>query len=227
MRKNLLVITITLLSLAAHAQIDNAAFRMQNVLEDKARNKSKYYSPATTQGSPYLNKLFTPAIVSGAGQTEMLRYEAYSDDMEFVTATRDTLALIKGEPFTSITFKLTNTKYNLVEYTRKNEKINGYLISVAEKNNFTLYKKQVVNFYKEKFANSGYENDTPARFERGADVYFIKDNDKEIVEFPSSKKALLKLYPAKKTEIEAFLKENKTDFDKEADLIKLLGFLAS
>ena len=48
-----------------------------------------------------------------------------------------------------------------------------------------------------------------------------------ISEFPGSKKELIKLFPDKKQSIEAFFKEQKISFDKEADMIKIVDFLAA
>lgn len=226
MKKNGLAVIITLLSIAAYSQLDNAAYRMQNRLEDLASNKKEYYK-FSVEGSPYWNKNFAPALVNDVAQIAMMRYEANADEFEYINTSRDTLVLNKEERFNTITFTLTNVKYKYVSYTnKKGEDVTGYLILLADRNNFMLYKKQVINFIKEKFATSSYDSDQPARFEPGKDIYYFKDKEKPILEFPSSKKSLLKLFPEKKTEIETFIKENKIDFDKETDLIKLANFLA-
>lgn len=225
MRKIFLVV-LPLLSVVAYSQLDNAAFRMQNKLEDLARNKKEYYK-FNVEGTPYLNPMFTPATVNDVAQTAMMRYEANADEFEFINSTRDTLVLNKEERFNTITFTLTNVKYKFVKYKdKKGEEVDGYLILLAEKNNSMLYKKQVVKFIKEKFATSSYDSDQPARFERGEDVYYFKNKENPIVEFPNSKKALIKLFPDKKADIEAFLKQNKIDFGKEADLITIANFIA-
>jgi hypothetical protein len=226
MKKNLLVIIITHLSFAAFSQADNASIRMYNKLDDLARNKKEYYK-RNVEGSPYWNPNFAPAQVNDVAQMAMMRYEANADEFEFINASKDTLVLKKEERFNTITFTLTNTKYKFVNYTdKKGEVVNGYLILLAEKNNFALYKKQPISFIKEKFATSSYDNDQPARFERGDEVFYFKDKDKPILEFPDSKKGLLKMFPEKKAELESFIKENKISFDKEPDLIKVAHFLA-
>jgi hypothetical protein len=226
MRKNLLVITITLLSITAYSQTDNAAIRMYNKLDDLSRNKKEYYK-FNVEGSPYWDPNFAPAQVNDVAQRAMMRYEANADEFEFISATKDTLVLEKEARFNTIVFPLTNTKYKYVNYTnKKGEDVNGYLILLAEKNNFMLYKKQPINFIKEKFATSSYDSDQPAKFERGSEVFYFKDNDKPILEFPDSKKKLIKLFPEKKTELEAFFKDHKTDFKVEGDLIELANFMA-
>jgi uncharacterized protein YneR len=226
MKRTLLVISITLLSIASYSQVDNAAIRMYNKLDEKAKNKKSYYK-SNVEGSPYWNTAFTPALVNDVPQVAMMRYEANADEFEFINTNKDTLVLSKEERFSTITFKLTNTKYKFVNYIdKKGEDVNGYLILLADKNNFVFYKKQTINFIKEKFETSSYDISQSARFERGNDIFYFKDKGKAIAEFPNSKKKLIKLFPEKKTELETFIKENKIDFDKESDLIKLANYLA-
>jgi hypothetical protein len=231
MKKEFAII-VTLLSITAYCQNNqsyqnNEINRNIDVLNEVALNKSLKYEPAKTEGSPYLNKLFAPALVAGVSKNAMMRYDAFSDEFEFVNSTRDTLVLNKVEPYTNITFTITNTKYQLVDYKNKGKETKGYLIWLFEKNNYALFKKQNVLYTKARIAKSGYEKDTPAKFEKGNDTFFLKDGDKGISEFPSNKKGLLKLYPEKKAEIETFVKQNDIDFDKESDLIKIVDFLAT
>jgi hypothetical protein len=227
MKKQLFTAAVAiLLSISAHSQ-DQEVYRIITTLEDLALNKQLYYDPQKTLGTPYLNVAFAPAKVSNVDKTAMLRYDAFRDEFEFINEKLDTLVLNKKEPFTSITFTLTKTTYQLTNYSLKGKETTGYLISLFQKNNYVLYKKQNILFSKERLAKSGYESNTPAKFERGKDTFFLKDGDKGISEFPSNKKALLKLYPDKKTEIEAFIKQNNIDFDKEPDIIKLVDFLAT
>ncbi len=219
-------IIATFLSVSGHSQ-DQEVYRIVRTLEDLALNKQTYYSPENTIGIPYLNKAFTPAKVSGVGKTAMMRYDVFRDEFEFVNEKRDTLVLNKAEPFSSITFTITNTTYQLLEYTDKGKKTNGYLISVLEKNSYALYKKQNVSYTKERIAKSGYESNKPATFERTRDTFFLKNGEQGISDFPSSKKGLIKLYPERKTEIEAFVKQHTIDFGKESDLSKLVEFLST
>ncbi len=225
MRKHLSVI-VTLLSFAGYAQVDNAAIRMYNKLDELSRNKKENYK-SSVEGTPYLNPNFAPAKVNDVAQISMMRYEANADQFEFINEKRDTLVLNKEDRFNTVLFTLSNLKYKFVHYkNKKGEEVDGYLILLAEKNDFTLYKKQTINFIKEKFATSSYDMDQPAKFERGEEVFYFKEKDQPILEFPRSKKGLVKLFPQRKAELEAFIKDNKIDFDKESDLVKISYFLA-
>ncbi|HMK06012.1 MAG TPA: hypothetical protein VK476_00695, partial [Flavobacterium sp.] len=90
-----------------------------------------------------------------------------------------------------------------------------------------LYKKENVTFYEARPAKTSLEASLPAKFVKADDTFYLKTKENSIVEFPDSKKQLIKLYPAKKAEIEAFLKENKISFTEDSDRIKVVDFLAA
>lgn len=224
MKKNIIIITITLLSVSMYSQ-DIDRIMINDVLIDMARLRPFYYEPNKTVGTAYINNNFLPATVGDLKGNALVRYDVHNDEFEFVKG-KDTLLLYKDAKFGTITFANTGTKYKLIEYNKKGKLAQGYLIWLFEKNNVTLFKKQNISFTNERLAKTSFETNQPAKFERGKDTYFFKDNDKPVFEFPSNKKGLLKLYPEKKTEIESFIKQNNIDFEKESDIIKLIEFLA-
>lgn len=178
-------------------------------------------------GSPYLQKMFSATSVKNISPNPYMRYNVYADEFEYITPKNDTLALDKIDAFESITFVSTHKKYRLTLYTNtKNKFVNGYLIVLYEKSDFALFMKENIIFYEGKKAKTSLEKDMPSRFTKTDDSYFFKNKDKGIIEFPTSKKALVKLFPEKKTEIETFVKENKISFDEEEDMKKIIDFLA-
>lgn len=181
-----------------------------------------------TEGSPYLNKSFLHAKVSDKISNALMRYNAYDDEFEFINSNNDTLVLNKSASIGTITFTALNTNYQLVDFVDKSGRMNsGYLIKLHEKNELVLYKRQKVNYYEAKAATSSYERNSPARFSPAKDSFFLKNKEGVLTELPSNKKGLLKLFPEKKAVVEAFIKQNDIDFDKELDWIKLIDFLAS
>jgi hypothetical protein len=200
--------------------------RLVDVLDEYALNKRLKYEPSKTEGSPYSNKMFAPAAVSGLSQKVMMRYDTFADEFEFVNSTRDTLVLNKLDNYNTITFSNTNMKYQLVDYFTNGKVTKGYLIWLYAKNNFTLYKKQNIVYNKERIAKSGFDKTTPANFEKAKNSYYVRDGEKAILEFPTNKKTLLKAYPERKTDIETFIKQNNIDLEKESDIIKVVDFLA-
>lgn len=178
------------------------------------------------QGSPYLNSIFSFVKVQSVEEKSKMRYNVYKDEFEFITAKNDTLILDKLEDFKDLTFVATNNKYKLVNYLNLDDKFQfGYLIDIYQKNDFGLLKKENIGLTDEKIAKTSLEQNMPAKYYKSSDNYFLKTKDK-IFEFPSSRKKLIKVFPDKKESIETFVKENKIDFDKDADKIKIIDFLS-
>ena len=192
------------------------------------RMPDKFYTKDTELiGSPYINKVFMVARVGNIKGTALMRYNAYNDEMEFINDSNDTLVLLKNKTYENIVFAGRETKYLLVDYTNKDgQSVNGYLINLVDKNGYSLYKKQRMNYSPERPAKNTYEKTMSANFSLDKDVFYFKHNEDAIIEFPSNRKGLIKLYPEKKEAIETFIKENKISFGKEEDLIKLVNFLA-
>lgn len=178
-------------------------------------------------GSPYQQIMFAPAKVGNISGQFNMRYNNYEDQFEFISSKGDTLILDKIDDFSNITFVGPNKKFKLVTYSNNTEKTyKGYLIELYQKGNFGIYKKEWISFYAGKKAKTSLEKDMPPRYNKEKESYFLKDNGGNILEFPESKKQLAKLFPEKKQAIDDFIKENKIDFDAEADRIKIINFLA-
>lgn len=188
--------------------------------------RNPYRGKEKPLGSPYAQTTFTKAKVANINVEAFMRYNIYADEFEFITPKNDTLVLDKIEDFSNIAFPGLSEKYVLLPYTSDSKLVYGYLINQYEKGDYMLLKKENMGFVAAKFAKTSLERDMPAKFARKADTYYLKNKNAETTEFPNGKKALLKLLPHKKQAIEAFLKENKIDFDAEADLIKIINLLA-
>ena len=179
------------------------------------------------KGSPYFSNAFMSAKVDNVAGKTMMRYNVYNDEFEFITPKNDTLVLDKIADFGNIT-TINGKNYNLVAYTNRQGKLtNGYLINFYQKGDLILYKKENVTFYEARPAKTSLETSLPAKFVKADDTFYLKTKENAIVEFPESKKQLVKLNPAKKAEIETFLKENKISFTEDSDRIKIVDFLAA
>ncbi len=184
------------------------------------------FSKEKINGSPYIQPKFAQAKLGGMETKSNMRYNAFRDYFEFIGNRNDTLILDKIADFGTITFVGSNKKFKLVTYDNNVGKSHqGYLIEVYQKENFALYKREWVTFYAGKKAKTSLERDMPAKFNKENDAYYLKDANGFITDFPESKKQLVKLFPNKKSDIEAFVKENKIDFDTDVDRIKIIDFL--
>ena len=177
-------------------------------------------------GSPYQNPMFASAKVGNIAGPIWMRYSIYNDEFEFITPKNDTLIADKIEDFSDITFG-NKIKYKLITYTnRKNQLYHGYLITMYQKGDYSLFKKENITFVDEKIAKTTLETNMPAKYVKSSDTFYLKNKNFGITEFPDGKKALIKLNPGKKELIENFIKENKISFDEQSDMIKIVDFLA-
>ena len=226
MKKQIIVAVTLLCSVFGFSQQQGTITK----LEDSGLRLSEMYTHKkliTTQGSPYLMQAFTLAKVANISSSAMMRYNAANDQFEFINSAGDTLSLNKSQPFDDITFTIQKVNYRLVDYKEKSGKVtNGYLVKLMEKNGFVLYKRQKIIYRDAQPAKSSYDTATPAKFTPAEDTFFLQKGDGEILELPNSKKGFLKLYPDKKTELEAYIKQNNIDPEKEQGVIKLVDFLA-
>lgn len=221
-------ITFVVMLLAAHSFAQSLQKEIQHpdIASRLFHNPSK--SGAAPEGSPYIQTAFAKAKVVKAGVDAFMRYNAFSDEFEFINAKNDTLVLDKIDDFSDIDFAGLRKKYRLLAYTDSHNKLSyGYLILLSQKNDIALYKKESVNFTEAKVAKTTLERSMPARYTKGGDAYFIKVKDGTATEFPDGKKDLCKMFPDKKAAIESFIKENKIDLDSEADKMRIVDFLAA
>jgi hypothetical protein len=177
------------------------------------------------EGSPYVISQFMPAKVEHVEKPSKMRYNAFSDEFEFITEKKDTLILDKKTDFSIITFVSTKTRYQLVTYSKSKKSYTGYLISLTQLENINLFKKENIGLTEEKIAKTTLEMSMPPRYFKDENDYYLSLKNHNIIEFPTNKKRLFKEFPDKKEHIEIYIKQNNIDFDIENDLIKITEFL--
>ena len=225
MKKTVLTALIFLVSFGSFSQSLQKEVQHPDIAGKMFRNPKG--SKSKIQGSPYTQKMFAAANVEKINLKAYMRYNVHADEFEFISAKNDTLILDRLEDFGVISFPGLNRKYVLTTYVLGKGKLEyGYLIDVYQKGDFGFFKKENVVFVDEKVAKTTLETYMPPKYSKQEDTFFLKNAAAGIVEFPDGKKALTKLFPDKKQAIEDFLKTNKIDFDSEADLIRIVNFLA-
>ncbi len=177
-------------------------------------------------GTPYKTDRFILTQVSNVAQKAFMRYNIYTDEFEFLNTKNDTLILDKFDDFNTIIFNDIE-KYKLLNYTYDDKPAFGYLIEIYSKEDLAFYKKEKVDFYQGKTAKTSLERDMPSKYVKANAIYFFRTKDNIIIEFPRNKKQLIKLYSNKKEAIETFFKENKTNFENENDLKKVIDLIAT
>ncbi len=164
----------------------------------------------------------------------VFNYNVLSGNMQFINPKGDTLDMVITPDLDSIVFEKNVFLFN-----------GGFLEVVAQSDSLMLLKKLVLTTQEEKIGAYGQPNTTSSivsvkTYSAGTGVYnlvvnqniilieniswfFAKGNTNMI---KASKANILKLLPAEKQAIaDAYLKKNRTNFDRENDLRRLMEAL--
>ena len=184
--------------------------------------KSPDFNDANVQGSKYFSEDFKQAKVNKGTQDFSIRYNAYSDVMEYKNG-NETLELIKDQ---NTYFQFANGDvFELMSYEVKGNTVSRYNQILLDKDNVKVSKFKSIKLIEAKAPANSYDSATPASYKPNKDEYFITYND-QTFEFDGKQKTLSKMIPAKLAEIKKFYKENKIK-ENDADMIKLGNFLST
>lgn len=147
-----------------------------------------------------------------------MRFNAYADEIEIKKSPSDEAysALVKDP---SIFVKMGLELYVLVPYKGSNEK-GGYFNVLYDGKTYDLYKKTKATFREGVKAKATYGRDTPPSFSKTTTYYLVEDG--RFLEMPSSKSRIMKMMDSKGPEMKEYIKQNKLDLNKEADLINAI-----
>lgn len=218
MKKAIFILTLGIFSITSNAQVSLQSSGEGTLLF----RRSADFNDAAVAGSKYIMETFESAKVNNGTQNFMIRYNAYTDMMEYKTGT-DVLELIK-EKNTHFVFQ-DGTVYELFKYEFKNNVVERYHRVLVSNKNATISKYQSMKLVPASKASNSYESDTQATYKANKDVYFITYNN-QTFEFDGKQKSLEKIISGKADAIKAFYKENKIK-ENDSDMIKLGNFLAT
>jgi len=177
-------------------------------------------------GTVYVDENFTNGTIyyrSSPYGDYLLRYDAYNDEVELKrNGSNQIEALHKNE---NISCKIGNDKLHFVEHKKASGEVQeGYLISLFEGADYTLYIKKAKIFKQGKVAKTSLQNSFPPRFVDD-EAYFVSTNDEIPVQFNTSKKEVLSLFDADRYEkVKNYLKKNKPNLKEKGDLISLFVY---
>lgn len=218
MKKLLIIFVVLALSFSAEAQTTLQSGSTGTLIFKKSTD----FNDVVVQGSKYLDESFSNAKVNKGTQSFQIRYNAYSDLMEYKNGA-DLLELIKEQ---NTYFQFDNgTVYELLNYTVKGNNVSRYNQILVDKNHVKISKFSSIKLVEAKAAASSYDLATPASYKPNRGTYFITVNN-ETTEFDGKQKTVEKLFPSKTAEIKKFYKDHKIK-ENDADLIKLGNFLAT
>ncbi|SMO51234.1 hypothetical protein SAMN06265171_102177 [Chryseobacterium rhizoplanae] len=190
----------------------------QSVFESVASGTGTPLRYEDIQGSPYQSPLFQKASVGEKYGNIEVRYNAYTDDMEFLNNGK-TEVLPKQDDFSRI--EVLSSKQAFV-YFKNSTEPKGYLIEIAKGKN-SVYKKEKTIFKDAAAAANTYQTGKPAMFVKQDPVYYIKTAS-GITSKVSSLKKITDLFPEKEKEYNAYIKSNNLKFN-DADIVKLTAFI--
>lgn len=175
-------------------------------------------------GSPYSSDEFYEAYINITDTIVKapVRYNVVTDEIEFKRNDKTFALVIKGD--VKITFLSSKKHYEYLEYTLEDVTKKGFLSKKSNNLNINIFVKEVISYIPFKDALNAYDTPKAAHYRKDGDIYLIQNRDK-IVEMPTKKKDLLKLFPDKEKSIESFIKSNKISLKEETDLISLVNYL--
>ena len=177
---------------------------------------------APTVGSQYLNEIYqegTAIIDSSKEENRLMRYNAYTDEMEFLSKEQKPLRLLKRE---NIEVILNGKKYQVLYYNFKNKIAKGYFNPLNE-GEVVLYLQPKKRLSMAEAPDNGYDDLASAKYEIKFE-YYLKKGDKPITKIEINRKAILNQLGDRKEAIKSYIKENKLRLSKLEDVIEVLNY---
>lgn len=190
----------------------------QAVFENAISKKGGPVKYEDIQGSPYQSAVFKNAIIGEKYGKVDVRYNAYTDDIEFFNNGKIEV-LPKQEDFYRV--EVIATKQVFV-YFNSNTEPKGYLTEVAKGKN-SIYKKNKVIFKDAAPAPNTYQTGKPAMFITQEPIYYLKTATGSINKISSLKK-IAEFFPEKEKEYNKYIKSDNLKFN-DSDLVKLMNYI--
>jgi len=221
---SLLALLVCSCSFAQHAKF--ASLTAGSHVLDVLSASDIYYFSKFTMGKVFFK--------DGSKSEAKLNYSSLLDEMQFINANGDTLALAdeKNIQFIAIDNELFYYEKGYVRFLSGNSVIKlatSYVWRVGEKSKTNVYNSKslasstislasyfIFGLSRDLVVNQDLELTKEEQF------YFGDKNNHIVL---AGKKNLLTLFPKEKSRIETYLKDNKVDFANKNDLEKIVNFL--
>ena len=151
-----------------------------------------------------------------------LRYNIYSDQVEFQSGEKQISAIHPPEMIERIEFD--GNKFEYISYALGKKTRKGFFLKLYE-GKASLYSRLEVD-YKQPVEPGAYKEPEPAKFIRKSDVYYIKVGEIQAQKVLKSKD-IPDLFPDNQQKISAFVKKNNTKIKNQDELIKVLEYYNS
>lgn len=195
----------------------------RNVMAEKAHRMNQGMTYDDISGSPYFSDEFTEGEVKmpdgNTYQGVMLRYDIYSDRIEFKDKKGQVLEILEPERYDR--FLLGGKTFRYVLYEAGNKTGKSYMQMLGG-GKLTLYKKLRIDF-KDAQKPQAYKEAEPAQFiAMPADYYLSVDSGqaKKI----KSQKETIDLLRSVKPDLTNYVKKEKLNLNKEDDLLRAVEY---
>lgn len=178
-------------------------------------------------GTPYLTKGFIPAKIDNIKETVFLRLNSFENTIELKKPDGDIFILSKSQDYR---FKLNESQkeYETHAYGGdKGKEDTAFFEKIHDGKMFKLFIKENIKLIPKKIAQSGFEQDTPAKFVKLKDVYYVNDfksKSSRLIEVPNKKKAVDNVFGDKSKSIQEFIKKQRLRLDNKDDLVQIFNF---
>ena len=214
------------ISYPVFSQVSQTTIDLDN-LSDKIsyeESKTNTLDGVYVEGTPYLNKEFTPGEVvindSIKYHNIPLRYNIYTEKIQFLNAQNQIRVLDNLQQ--TYRFDFGNHAFTIRDYLGDEGKVKHGVLEVLADGHIQLYKKYQVDFEQATKA-IGYKDAEPNRFVRQDDELLIAVG-KAIPQKIRPNKKLLKKLALFKPNIEQYVKNHKLNPKSERDLIQLIQY---
>ncbi|MCE3077143.1 hypothetical protein [Chryseobacterium gwangjuense] len=221
--KKIILALFGFMSLLTNAQVgnENISYSTGNFFMKANRPSTKEY---TVDGNPYSNgDQFNKVIIKDYSKNvQDLRYNAYEDEMEFKNG--DELFYANKENNLKIQFPTLNKTYKCFNYNYDGKFKLGYLVVLVDSPKYSFFKREKVELLRGEKSPNAYSKDANDYYAKEKDLYLVSKNN-TLFKFPKNIGEASEFFSVDKKELENFAKTNKINFNKEADLIKLVEFI--
>lgn len=177
-------------------------------------------SPEVTAGSQYINDRFLSARVNEGTDLFRIRFNPYLGIMEYdkdgeiYHLTKNVNTVVEFVGSNSVTYKLYKYTDNDTEHTE-------YMKVVFEGEKIAFQTLEKVILKPGKTATNSYESSSQPEYKRDNDKRFMTINGKT-QEFSTRTNRFIKMFDKSiQSNLKDYIKDNRIDLDKDADLVKL------
>ncbi len=235
MKLHLSIAFISLISISLYSQINQSAhnklvnarieaeifFEQYGISEEDLKN---------IKGSPYETNYFQPGNIFENTELKAskvpMRYNIFSDEIEIKSSFQpdeNEINVLTKSP--NYIVDISGSTYVYVLNSLSSDK-SGYFKVLHEGDHYDLYKKSSVTYIEKKFAETNYQQDQPARFDRN-DTYYMVNKQGRFLELNTKKRKFLKAFGDKKKNVENHIKEQKLSTKEETDMAKIFKYYNS